>query len=374
MRRRSIIFDAVLAVVVLALVQAEVWAGVFSTHRQGPRWAQAVGYGVPAALLILRRRRPLLCVVAGAAAMAVEFAVFGSPEGNGVMLSPLIAAYTVACCEERGRALCGLGALLALGVCWVAFDPVSQSWSQHAASSAWISPWVIAWLLGAYRRTRRLYVEGLVRERDERAVAAVVEERSRIARELHDIVGHSVSVMTVQAAAVRRLMRADQQKERAALETVEETGREALAEMRRVLGVLRSSDGTPELAPPPTLGQLEPLVETFRRAGLDVQLDNVATEVSLPPGLDLTAYRLVQEGLTNALKHADAHRAWVRISPERGSLHVSIRDDGRGGPCEPGNGLRGMRERVAMFDGALSAGAVQGGGFELRAELPLAAS
>jgi signal transduction histidine kinase len=305
--------------------------------------------------------------------MVLEFAVFGSPEGFGVMLSPLIAAYSVANREERGRALWGLGVLLALGICWIAFDPMTTRWPAYASAGVWISPWVIAWLLGAYRRTRRLYIEGLVRERDERALAAVVEERSRIARELHDIVGHSVSVMTVQAAAVRRLMRADQDKERAALETVEATGREALAEMRRVLGVLRSGDGAPELAPPPTLDQLGPLADTFRQAGLDVELDNEPSEVSLPPGLDLTAYRLVQEGLTNALKHAGATRAWVRVSRDRGSLHVSVRDDGRGGPCEPGNGLLGMRERVAMFGGALSAAAVQGGGFELRAELPLVA-
>jgi signal transduction histidine kinase len=370
--RRSALFDAVLAGAVLALVEAEVWTGAFSTHRQGPRWAQALGYGIPAALLVLRRLRPLTCVVAGAAVMVVEFAVFGSPEGLGVMLPPLVAAYSVANCEERSRALRGLGALLALGACWIVFDPLNDAASAAASAVAWISPWVIAWLLGAYRRTRRLYVEGLVRERDERALAAVLEDRARIARELHDIVGHSVSVMTVQAAAVRRLMRADQQRERAALETVEATGREALAEMRRVLGVLRS-DAAPELAPPPTLDQLEPLVATFRHAGLDVELVRDPLDVPLPPGLDLTAYRLVQEGLTNALKHAEASKAWVRIRGDRGSLHVSVRDDGRGGPCEPGNGLLGMRERVAMFGGALSAAALQGGGFELRAELPLAA-
>jgi signal transduction histidine kinase len=366
-----VVFDAVLAAVVLALAEAEVWAGAFSTHRQGPRWAQALAYGVPAGLLVLRRVRPLACVVAGSGAMALEFAVFGSPEGLGVMLPPLIAAYSVANREERGRALWGLGALLALGACWIVFDPVRDPRRGYAGSVAWTSPWVIAWLLGAYRRTRRLYVEGLVRERDERAFAAVAEERTRIARELHDIVGHSVSVMTVQAAAVRRLMRSDQQKERAALETVEATGREALAEMRRVLGVLRARDGAPELAPPPTLGQLDSLVATFRHAGLEVELDSPA-EVALPPGVDLTAYRLVQEGLTNVLKHAHATRAWVRIRGDRGLLHVSIRDDGRGGPCEPGTGLLGMRERVAMFGGALSASALQGGGFELRAELPLA--
>lgn len=373
MRRRSVVFDVLLAVVVVALSQIEVWTGAFSTHRQGPRWAQALGYGVPAALLVLRRLRPLLCVVALSAAMALEFAVFGSPEGFGVMLPPLIAAYTVANREERGRAVWGLLVVLALGVVWTARDPVTSTAAQYAGASGWVSPWVIAWLLGAYRRARRLYIEGLVRERDERAAAAVTEERTRIARELHDIVGHSVSVMTVQASAVRRLMRADQGKERAALETVEATGREALAEMRRVLGVLRSADGEPDLAPPPTLEQLDRLADKFRQAGLDVVLDREPQDQPLPPGLDLTAYRLVQEGLTNTLKHARADRAWVRVCCDGRALHVSVRDDGRGGACEPGHGLLGMRERVAMFGGALSAAAAEGGGFELRAELPLVA-
>jgi signal transduction histidine kinase len=141
--------------------------------------------------------------------------------------------------------------------------------------------------------------------------------------------------------------------------------------MRRVLGVLRSGEGGPELAPTPTLDQLDRLADRFRQAGLDVILDVDAGELS--PGLDLTAYRLVQEGLTNALKHAVATRAWVRVSCHDDALHVSVRDDGRGGPCEPGNGLIGMRERVAMYGGALTAAAVRGGGFELCAELPLAA-
>jgi signal transduction histidine kinase len=325
---------------------------------------------VPAALLVLRRSRPLACVIAGSAFMALEFAFFGSPEGFGVLVIPMLGSYAVADREDRGRALRGLLVALALGLVWIVRDPLSTTWQQYAGASVWLSPWVIAWLLGAYRRTRRLYVEGLVRERDERAVAAVVEERNRIARELHDIVGHSVSVMTVQASAVRRLMRADQAKERAALETVEATGREALAEMRRVLGVLRSGQA-PDLSPAPTLDQLDRLADRFRSAGLDVTLDH-ETAV-LPPGLDLTAYRLVQEGLTNTLKHAGATRAWVRVGCGDGALHVSVRDDGRGGRCEPGNGLIGMRERVAMYGGALSASQLPGGGFELRAELPLVA-
>jgi signal transduction histidine kinase len=214
-----------------------------------------------------------------------------------------------------------------------------------------------------------------VREREERALTAVAEERNRIARELHDVIGHSVSVMTVQASAVRRLMRADQAKERAALETVEATGRQALTEMRRMVGVLRSGSEAPDLAPPPTLEQLDRLVENFRRAGLDVVLEHEGRSVPLPPGLDLTAYRLVQEALTNTLKHAQATRAVIRVRYGGDRLQVSVRDDGRGpvGAAEPGTGLLGMRERVAVYGGTLSAQGVDGGGFELRAELPLAA-
>jgi signal transduction histidine kinase len=284
-----------------------------------------------------------------------------------------VAAYTVANREDRRRALWGLAAVLGLGVVWLAFDPMNVRPVQYVQGSAWVSPWVIAWLLGAYLRTRRLYVEGLVREREERALAAVSEERNRIARELHDVIGHSVSVMTVQASAVRRLMRPDQARERAALETVEASGREALAEMRRMVGVLRSAGDAPNLAPPPSLDQLGPMTEKFRRAGLDVELQSDGEPVPLPPGLDLTAYRLVQEALTNTLKHAQAKRAVVRVCYGDEALLVSVRDDGRGpsGAFEPGNGLLGMRERVAVYGGALSVQGAEGGGFELRAELPL---
>ena len=316
---------------------------------------------------------PLPTTVVVCSALALEFSVFGSPEGYGVAVPPLIAAYTVANQEERRRALWGLAALLVMGAAWIGFDPVMVSAVQRIQGLAWMSPWVAAWLLGAYLRTRRLYVQGLVREREEKAATAVAEERNRIARELHDVIGHSVSVMTVQASAVRRLMRADQAKERAALETVEATGREALAEMRRMVGVLRSPNGAPDLTPPPTLEQLDRLVGKFREAGLDVRVQTEGEPAALPPGLDLTAYRLVQEGLTNALKHARAEHVVVRLCYRPDCLALSVRDDGRGPDpaAAPGNGLLGMRERVSVYGGSLSAGAADGGGFELSAELPV---
>lgn len=372
MTRRSIAFDALLAGVVLASGQAEAWGGAFVTRRQGPPWAEALGYGLPAVFLVIRRIHPLRCVFLVCGVMALEFAVFGSPEGLGVLSAPVIAAYTVANREERRRALLGLAAVLGLGVAWMAFDPVTRLPLQYVQGSVWLSPTIIAWLLGAYLRTRRLYAEGLAREREERALTAVAEERNRIARELHDVVGHSVSVMTVQASAVRRLMRPDQAKERAALETVEAAGREALTEMRRMVGVLRSGDAPPDLAPPPSLDQLDRMVDNFRRAGLLVDVEVTGAPVPLPPGLDLTAFRLVQEALTNTLKHAQAERAVVHVGYRDDELLISVRDDGRGPDgTDPGTGLLGMQERVAVYGGTLATGAAEGGGFELRARLPL---
>jgi signal transduction histidine kinase len=376
-RTRSVVFDAILAAVVLAAVEVEAWVGGdLATHRQGPHWAQATAYGIAALALVARRFRPLPSLLVGCGALALEFVAVGSPEGFGVMIPPLIAAYTVANREDRRTALEGLAAVLALGVVWVEFDPMNDQPVKYLEGLVWLSPWVIAWLLGAYLRTRRLVVQGLLREQDERAAAAVAEERNRIARELHDSIGHSVSVMTVQASAVRRLMRPDQPQERAALETVEATGREAMAEMRRLVGVLRSAEEGPDWAPPPTLAQLDRLFENCRRAGLEVELQISGDLSGLPPGLDLTAFRLVQEGLTNTLKHADARRASVNIVHDRAVLTVAVCDDGRG-PVEdgrPGNGLRGLQERVGLYGGRMSTAGAPGGGYELRAELPVPVS
>jgi signal transduction histidine kinase len=374
-RKRSVAFDVLVASAALVAGQIEVWGSgnALATHRQGPHWAQALCYGIPAVLLVFRRVRPLPVLLAIAGVMVLEFGIFGSPEGDGVALAPVVAVYTVANLEERGRALWGLSTVLVLGTGWILFDPMDTTWKMRVAGLFWWSPWIIAWLIGALVRSRRLYVQGLVREREEKAATAVAEERNRIARELHDVIGHSVSVMTVQASAVRRLMREDQGRERSALETVESTGREALAEMRRMIGVLRGADGAPDLTPPPTLAQLDRLVATVRAAGLDVVVETAGEPVPLPPGLDLTAYRLVQEALTNTLKHAAATRAEICLRYGDGSLSVSVRDDGSGPgtDAQPGTGLMGMRERVAVYGGHLFVGPAPGGGYELRAELPL---
>jgi signal transduction histidine kinase len=210
-------------------------------------------------------------------------------------------------------------------------------------------------------------------EAQQRAQSAVADERARIARELHDIVGHHVSVMTVQAGAVRRVLRPDQEKEREALTVVEQTGREALAEMRRLVGVLRRPEEAPALAPQPSLEHLDKLVEQVRDAGLPVELRVEGKPIELPPSVDLTAYRLVQEGLTNALKHARATSAEVLVHYHRDSVELTVSDDGRGGGSSDGggHGLVGMRERVSVYGGELEAGPRPEGGYALRARLPL---
>jgi signal transduction histidine kinase len=205
------------------------------------------------------------------------------------------------------------------------------------------------------------------------AERAVAEERQRIARELHDVVAHSVSVMTVQAGAVRRLLRPEQERERLALETVEATGREALTEMRRLVGLLRKQGTMPEFAPQPSMRAVDLLVGTVREAGLPVELAVEGDPRELPPGVDLSAYRVIQEALTNALKYAGPANAWVTVRWKERELELEIANDGRSEPGGDGggHGLAGLRERVSLVGGSLESGPRNGGGFVVRAHLPL---
>ena len=226
--------------------------------------------------------------------------------------------------------------------------------------------------------------EGHAREAEERAqriaieqesasLQAVAEERQRIARELHDVIAHSVSVMTVQAGAVRRLLLPEQERERQALEIVESTGREALTEMRRLVGLLREHGTMPEFAPQPSLRTLDILIGTVREAGLEVELDVQGQERELPPGVDLSAYRLVQEALTNTLKYAGPAQAWVTLRWRDDELELEVANNGHSETASngTGHGLAGMRERVALCGGTLETGPRDGGGFVVRCHLPL---
>jgi signal transduction histidine kinase len=199
----------------------------------------------------------------------------------------------------------------------------------------------------------------------------VTEERLRIAREMHDVVSHSVSVMTLHVSGVRRLLRPDQERERAALEAVERTGRESLAEMQRMLGVLRGpeEDGG---SPAPGLARLPELLEPVRAAGLDTRLTMDGDVHAVPPGIGLAAYRIAQEAVTNVLRHAQARHLDLSVRLEAGSLELTVADDGRGGPARrQGHGLVGMRERVAAYEGTLEAGPRPDGGWAVHALLPV---
>ncbi|MDX6580784.1 MAG: hypothetical protein QOJ47_2333 [Gaiellales bacterium] len=350
----------------------------------GPRAAVFASYMVAVAALAVRRRFPLASAIWVAAALAVEWLAFGAPEGFGVFATLLIAGYTVAAHEDRLRALAGLAALLAAGVVWSVRDPTQTDVHKHLSASVWLSPVVIAWLLGAYLRTRRLYVVELRAradraelEREERAQAAVALERARIARELHDILAHNVSVMVVQAEAADEMLdRNLPDRARTPVWKIQETGRAALTDMRRMLGILREADSQPAFAPQPGIANLQMLLAKVRESGLPVDLEVTGEPEPLPPGVDLAAYRIVQEALTNALKYAGPARARVVVRFEPGSLELEVDDDGVGASGDEnggGHGLVGMRERVAMFGGYVEAGPKPEGGYRVRARLPLAA-
>ncbi|GIJ66368.1 sensor histidine kinase [Virgisporangium ochraceum] len=236
------------------------------------------------------------------------------------------------------------------------------------------------WALGALlrreqdrsRQLARLAAE-LAAEREARARAAVDEERARISRELHDAVAHTVSVMTMQAGVLRRRL-VDRPVEHDALVQVEELGRRSVGEIRRVVGLLRPDDAD-GLAPPPSLRRLDTLVGQVGRAGLAVDVTIEGEPVTLPAGLDMSAYRIVQEALTNVLRHAATTRAEVRVEYRAGEVAVTVTDEGPAAEPKPGHvpgfGLVGMRERVGLFDGTLRTGPREGGGYEVAAVFPL---
>lgn len=215
----------------------------------------------------------------------------------------------------------------------------------------------------------------LERERDVNARVAAAEERVRLARELHDAVGHSVSIMVVQAGAERLALGEERPATRESLLAIERTGREALAEMSRLLGLLRKEGERLALAPRPSLSQVADLVATVRDAGVPVELHVDGEQTDLPPSVDVSAYRVVQEALTNVVKHAGAARASVAVRYGQGAVEVEVTDDGSQSVNgkEPGYGLAGMRERVELHGGTLEAGMRSEGGFRVKARLPFGA-
>jgi len=252
----------------------------------------------------------------------------------------------------------------------------------HSVSQLVIVPleFAISWVAGFAVRERAVQAEAAEsratqaeRERDTVARIAVAEERTRIARELHDIVAHAVSVMVLQVGAVRLKLPAALSEDREALKGVEQAGRAALAEMRHLLDAMREDGEGVELGPQPGLDRLDALLRDVGRAGLPVRLQIDGDPLELPRGIDISAYRIVQEGLTNALKHAHATQAEVVLSYASGQLGIEVSDDGHGAAAGNGrgHGLIGINERVKLYDGEMTTTTADGGGFTLTARLPL---
>ncbi|WP_217923704.1 sensor histidine kinase [Miltoncostaea oceani] len=371
-----------LDVVVVALFAFWVGEVFLSEDIEGapvPLIAFSLIWGLP---LLARRRAPVLApalVIAGVTAQALiwprsvpySFATF--------MVIAISAGLLGAALRGTWPRLLGAAGLLVAVIVVVFRDPDGSPTNLLSV----IPTLGVAWLIGHLyrvnaRRTAELRerAERLERERETEARAAVAEERARIAREMHDVVAHSLSVMVVQAEAAEAMLDTDPERARRPLGAVQDTGRGALTELRRMLGVLREmADEDPALAPQPGLAELDALVGQVRAAGLPVEVSVAGDPRPLPPGIDLSAYRIVQEGLTNALKHAGPARAHVALEYGPRELRLEVSDDGRGhDPSDDGlgHGLLGMRERVACYGGDLQAGPRDdAAGFALRARLPL---
>jgi signal transduction histidine kinase len=293
----------------------------------------------------------------------------------------MVAMYTIAAgCAFRWA----LGALLiAEGGMAMAIGRLAEQPHPHENWKSLISFGIsigAIWVCGLYISTRRKYTlsleeraRRLERERDAQAEVAAGAERARIARELHDVIAHSISVMVIQSDGAAYTVDADAPRARRAMEAIGATGRQALMEMRRMLGVLRENDGVATLAPQPGVDQLGDLVEQIRTAGLPVELDVGGAPLPLSKGQELAIYRIVQEALTNVMKHAGPMAtAYVALHYGDRAIEVRIRDDGRGATFTDGrgHGLVSMRERAAVYGGSVSTGPVPGGGFEVIARLP----
>ncbi|MEV4708060.1 sensor histidine kinase [Actinoplanes sp. NPDC049316] len=329
-----------------------------------------------AALVVIRRAVPLLAMAVNSVAACSLF-YDDTPVSYRLwqLVAMMISAYTVgqlfpapqAGRRDRLRGAAGAGLVLLTALLYWENDRTDPM----AAVFFTTAPYALGAVVAA--QARRLADTAAVRAsiREQQAREAVMEERVRIARELHDMVAHSVTVMVIQAGALRRRLDAGLGVDPQVLHGIEEAGREAVGELRRTLGLLRGDRA--ETAPPAGLDRLDDLAGQVREAGLKVTVDRTGAPAPLPPAVDLSAYRIIQEALTNALKHAGATTATVMIAPEAGGVRLTVSNDG---PVVPpptagnGQGLIGMRERVALFGGTLAAGPREGGGFAVQAWLP----
>jgi len=370
-----------LVLVLLAASLIEIWlpADPMARGWGGPRWTSTLIALASILPLLVMRRNPVW-------ALAVAFA---AGCGNILLTAPhqasfegfvalVVLVYGAGAYLETARAVWTIAildlAVVALGVSLALFDDYDSL--EYFPVPLWFA---MAWVVGRLMRSWRLRAEELeelaaelASERDIRAKAAVEAERMRIARELHDVVAHNVSVMTIQATAASRILANDPEAALDALASIERTGRETVDEMRILLGVLRERGADEPFAPQPGLAELDELAERVRSAGLPVEVVVEGRPRTLAAGLDLAAYRIVQEALTNVLKHARGAQAGVTVRYTDTALELEVVDNGSGGGGGgAGNGLVGMQERVAMYGGQLEMGRRHEGGWVLRARLPV---
>ncbi len=371
--------DGAVALAFACWTQVDLWGHAPATMRM------VGGRGVLSVLLLLvtlplavRRNTPAATLLAAAGAVVVVALLVSHSQGIPVevFLALLLAFYSVgAHCDDRRSAFIGAVAVAAIAAADLA-RPGSLA-ANGSRPGAWLA-FAVAWLVGRDLRRRRQRVtdlehraERLEREREEKAQLAVAEERGRIARELHDVIAHGVTVIVVQAQAGPHLI-GDPQRVVDVFRAIESSGRDALVELRRLLGILRSEDEQLAIGPQPGLGSLQSLVEQVRTSGLAVELRIEGEPVHLPAGVDLSAYRIVQEALTNVIKHAGVAAAEVVIRYGARALELDVVDDGRSRASVngSGHGLIGMRERVALYGGTLETGTRDGGGYAVHARLP----
>ncbi|WP_433140417.1 sensor histidine kinase [Actinomadura nitritigenes] len=375
--RELLLPDGLAALAVAAFAVVDIAFRLDNSARYGPTAALVASTLAAALVLALRRVAPLATAVTVAAVLAgpmlavpLTFTLWGG------FLPMLIAAYSVARHAGRAHACLGAAATAAAVVIVMLRNPDAGTAGNVPFAAV---PLVIVLVAGRVLRARaRSHSDDRARAR--RLEAALAEERSRIARELHDIIAHCVSVMVVQAGAAEDLLDRDPAKARAPLHSVQETGRQAVGELHRMLGLLRGEGARPALAPQPGTADLAELTGHMAAIGLPVELTVEGQERPLPPGVDLAVYRIVQEALTNALKHAAPTTAHVVLHYDEHSVRVSVHDTGRTGaragtdPDRLGHGLLGMRERVGLYNGTLATGRTGDGGFAVTASLPLEAA
>ena len=371
-------FDAMIVVVALENAVAAAVAGNSGDAPRTTRWFTVPASAAIVLVLLARRRFPF----AAPASVWLMGAALSFIDGRLATFNGATLAAGLAAALLLGNLPDSVEARLGLIIGLAGAAVVVENKPGHQAEEFIFIPVLvaIAWLAGfaLHERSEQTEAaEGRARqaeqEREAMAHIAVAEERARIARELHDIVAHSLSVMVLQAGAVRHRLAGDLAEDKSALEEVEEAGRQALAEMRRLLGVMRRDDDERDLTPQPSLASVDTLVDQISGAGLPVHLHVEGEPIALPTGIELSAYRIIQEGLTNALKHGRASRADVTLRYIRDALEVEVCDDGQGRATTDGAGygLLGIQERVKIYGGTMTAETAPGRGFALKTRLPL---